>query len=183
MWLYVTGEKGNRISNFIPLSSRVIYCETRALCYCKSGCGSNWSDDCLCIYNFTAGFVHMLRQRKPTNDITARKKKKKSFMKSTKAQVHKHRSEVHFISTSLKGNKLRSARTPKTRNSLVVEKPRQRMYSWESQVTLPQHILGVPPHPLPQPPAGAHAFNSGCSWGRTVLPPQTATLLHLHPGL
>lgn len=95
--------------------------------------------------------------------ISLPEKKKKSFMKSTKAQVHKHRSEVHFISTSLKGNKLRSARTPKTRNSLVVEKPRQRMYSWESQVTLPQHILGVPPHPLPQPPAGAHAFNSGCS--------------------
>lgn len=158
------------------------YCETRALCYCKRGCGSNWSDDCLCIYNFTAGFVHVLRQRKPTNDITARKNK--SSVKSTKAQVHKHRSEVNFISTALKENKLRSARTPQT-NSRVVEKPRQRLYSWEGQVTSPQYILGVPPCPLPQPPAGAHAFNSACS-GELLCQhklPHFHVQDGLHPGL
>lgn len=41
-------------------------------------------------------------------------------------------------------SKIRSARTPKTRKVLDLEKPRQRLQQLAVQVTHPQNILGVP---------------------------------------
>lgn len=40
--------------------------------------------------------------------------------------------------------------------------------SWESQVMHPQHVLGAPPCLLPQPPRGAHASSSSCSWSNLL---------------
>lgn len=71
-------------------------------------------------------------------------------MKSTKAPVHKQRrTQLYFqyfeeAGTRRKASKIRSARTPKTRKVLDLEKPRQWLQQLAVQVTHPQHILGVP---------------------------------------
>lgn len=178
MWLYVTGEEATKYVipfHFCHVCSIVKpqHCARESLfslCIASvdvdiSGCMSVYV---LLIYNFTSGCVHlhMHRENKPIS-----LPEKQSSMKSAKAQVHKHSAEVNFTSSTLK-NQVPTEREVrwdlqerhKEETAWFWTSPDRGCSSWESQVTHPQHVLGIPPCALPQPLTGAHAFSSGCSW-------------------
>lgn len=94
---------------------------------------------------------------------------------SAKAQVHKHSAQVNFTSSTLKNQAPTEKEVRWDLQQPLKEEmawswrsPDRGSSSWESQVTHPQHVLGAPPCLLPQPPRGAHAFSSSCSWSNLL---------------